>query len=173
MGDVAPTELMQSELIIRVSFKNESSGLTLQYVKHWYGTSATHWHDTELNCCVTPGWTIKNSTRKSWEGGKQAVDLINEYSHLGNSSTECFHFAPTEGWFANWVTWAQWGSCQASRVFICAWLSNHGQGSGPRGDTPISPFKVQLADKSLQKLFPEIPVCEVIRWHKGRGRTAW
>ena len=90
-----------------------------------------------LNCWVTPRRAIKNQSQKiSGRGWNKKMDLINNYSRLGNLSPECFHFPRLRNGSLIGLRGLSEGSCQASGVFICAWPSNHSPGRWPSGRRP-------------------------------------
>lgn len=84
---------------------------------------------------------------------KQEMALINEYSHPGNLSPECFHFRRLR-------TCSLIGLGELSEEVVklqgFLFVPGHqitGQGSDPRGDAPMSLFKLQLSDESIQKTY--------------------
>lgn len=137
----------------------------------------------ELCSCNPVAWhwivesLLGEPLKSLWENLRESVrdemDLMNNYRRLGSLSPECFHFPQLRNGFTNWVTWAQQGSCQASGVFICAWLSNHSQGQWPSGQRPHE----ALWGTAVRWVSPEalhshkIPGSEVIWWAKAWDHT--
>lgn len=87
-----------------------------------------------------------------------------------------FSFSPTEVWFANWVTWPQRGSCQASGVFICCmFITSQPRAHWPSVWRPHEALEGTAAGwVSLEALLSQTnPGCEVIGWQEPRGHVAY
>ena len=86
---------------------------------------------------------------------KQEMDLINEYSHLGNSSPECFHFLRLRTASLIGLRGLSEEVVKLQGFLFVPGRQITAQGSDPWGDAPMRPFKVQLSDESVQK--PRFP----------------
>lgn len=77
------------------------------------------------------------------------MDLINEYSRLGNLSPECFHFLLLR---TAWLIGLRGLSKEVVKLQGFLFVPGHqitAQGSDPWGDAPMRPLKVQLSDESV------------------------
>lgn len=89
---------------------------------------------------------------------KQEMDLIKDYSHLGNLSPECFHFLrPRNGSLIGLRGLSEEVVKLQGFLFVPG-RQITAQSSDPQGDAPTRLFKVQLSDESVQKPhFPRKP----------------
>lgn len=82
---------------------------------------------------------------------KQEMDLINDYSHLGNMSPECFHFLRLRTGSLIGLRMLSEEVVKLQGFLFVPGCQITAQGSDPQGDAPMRPFKVQLSDESVQK----------------------
>lgn len=89
---------------------------------------------------------------------KREMDLINEYSRLGNSSPECFHFLRLRTGSLIGLRGLGEEVVKLQGFLFVPGRQITARASDPHGDAPMRAFKVQLSDESAREPhFPRKP----------------